>query len=220
MKKQLFIAIFFGLTAQVSLADSPKVIKLTNPMLKLIDGMPMGVDCETVSLIRKLQSKLYLILRGKKSPDGSFAGKYKLNDQNLSLNELVKIELDTITKIPSTKEYEERLKKLQKALSIAKEDFRECTEPFLHKIQQTKKYVVELIVESCEKRNLKESLLLGWAETEDEAVYFEKSIKDFQTFKTFTDDLINFLNDLLYSCEDGWSQYMEWINELKKNRQN
>ena len=220
MKKQLFIAIILGLTIQASLADSPKVVKLTDPIIKLIDGMHMGVDCETVSLIRILQSKLYLILRGKKSPDGSFTGTYKLDDQNLSMNELVEIEIDTMKNIPSTEKYENRLKKLQKTFVAAKEDFRECTEPFLHKIQQTKEYVVRLILESCEKRNLKESLLLGWAETKDETAYFEKKVKDFQTFKTFTNDLINFLNDLLYSCEEGWAQYMEWINELKKNRQN
>ena len=217
MKKQLFIVVLLVLGFQVTLEGITPPVLLTNESIELVDGLPDAIDAETIYLMRKLQSQISAMFRGRRQPDGSFLGSYELNGKKYSLNELIEIESDMKNRTTSTttKEFNEGLDKLDSAFELVKDDFSQCTEPFIEKIQKAKQKIVELIEESCEKRGLENSLLLGWGETTDEKAYFEKSVKSLNLFKTFLNDLSNFLNDLMYSCKIGWSQYVEYMKTLK-----
>ena len=170
-------------------ASKPMIFKLKHHFLNKLDGLKKGVDAETIMFIRNIVSNIDQM---HKEPI------YDFENKKYNLSQLIEIE----RAVPSAS--------LTKCLEEAKEKFGNLVDRFLKTIQSNKKFVIELIKESCDLRNKPKSFLLNWSQTSDERKLFDENIQSFESFSTFCVDLRYFLVDLMYSCPKGWKQYVEW----------
>ncbi len=191
-----------------------KYIKLQDPLLHTIDGMPspLGIDADAIkNIIQVLQSAKSMLFGLKpKHSDGSAgekSGDYRYKDTNCTLMELVEFE-----KHAKATNNSADLAELNKVFSQAKSDFMNLTKPFIGDISvpAVKDYMTKLINESCRERKRHDSYLLTWSRQDGtDIAVMDRDIKDIQTFALFTSDLCNFLGDLLHSCPRGFKKYKE-----------
>ena len=189
------------------------VHKLKHSALKILDGAAFGIDAPTVFDIRKVQRSLSAI-KAPLSQQTKNPTEYEFRGKKYTFQELVDLEQS----FEGTKEYDAIVAELQPTLEKAIADFNSIVGSFVSKIQKTKKLVVEVIKESCELREYKESLLLGWADTDDEKVYFKEKVKSFSKFDEFCTHLQNFFLDLIYSCPIGWQQYLDAKKKIAEQK--
>jgi hypothetical protein len=134
-----------------------------------------------------------------------------------SLHSLAKIEnIHEKTTIPSTEQLSSSAihQAMRNMLSFMKRDFEKKVIDFIKDAETFKAAMLTLIQESCQKRNRPHSLLLGWADSERgrEMEHFHKTIVSFNDFYWFTNDLINFLSDMIHSCPKGMAQFKELMS--------
>lgn len=101
-------------------------------------------------------------------------------------------------------------KKLEAALSCACEHFDKLSEDYIQQIQAGKEFMLKLIKQWSELRNVPNTLLLNWSNlngNERESLF--KEIKSFEILNTFFDDLLLFLADLVQNCPKSHKAYRE-----------
>lgn len=99
-------------------------------------------------------------------------------------------------------------------MNYTQADLLEIVEPCLQSINAAKDLMIELIEQSCQLRQTKNSYMLKWSQlksSESERVIFKRDIVTFQELAKFCSDLVNFLGDFASSCPHA----LEHLKRLK-----
>jgi hypothetical protein len=181
----------------VNLGDLNEKVKNA---IAFLDGQFGRIDGNTFGVILNVRSKIQAILFGDRDPNkqGHRIGHYLFQGKHYSIAELADIESQYVGNA-----------ELNAVLVNAKSGFEELVGQFIGQASGTKSFLVILIEESCYRRNRKNSLLLTWATSpeEHETVIFHTEIQSFRALNDFCQDLINFLEDLMYSCPKAMDQF-------------
>ncbi len=211
MQKKIFMTLFLMVPhLHICAANKGEGIVLESPVIRLIDGMGIGINGKRIGSMLQVRREVRKIQQGIASKEGGFVGLYELSDKKCSVKELAEIE-----KMMQDTHDAEGLRVLRPVLKKAKEDFIQWVMKFLGESQGAKMQMFLLIEESCHKRKRYDSLLLRWASAPEgeEEHQFEKDIANFKIFDIFCTDLINFLEDLMNSCPKAKAQFQEILRE-------
>lgn len=190
-----------------SITEDDTII-LESPILHMFDGT--AVNADVIELIGLIRREINKILIGERLEDGSMSGRYIINGKPHSIKDLLFLEESVSLTVQELKPY----------LEVAKKDLRASVEPFIETIRSVKNQIVELIKESCKKRNLSTSILLRWSEAGDgeEVRIFNEEVISFVRYNEFCTDLLNFLGDLIRSCPKGMAQFKIRSDKCQKAR--
>ena len=185
-------------------------LTLKDPVIKLIDGMRIGVDGEKIGFMLKIRLRIKTMQYGTKIAPNVFKGEYIFQNKPYSINELVHVE----SKFKTAHDADpKKITELSAVLADAKQDFVKEIMSFMETARGMKKHITKLIDESCKRRDRKDSELRRWGAAKEghEEKQFNDDIKDFKTFDAFCTDLSNFLEDLIHSCPKGRKQLQQMI---------
>ena len=185
-------------------------IILESAVIKLIDGLGMGINGERIGSILQVRREVRKIQFGAPCKEGGFVGLYEFEDKKYGVKELAGIE-----HVMQVEANYDGLQKLNPVLKLSKEDFIKWVMQFLGESRGAKLQMFMLIEESCGKRKRYDSLLLRWASAPEgeEERQFRKDIANFQVFDVFCTDLVNFLEDLMNSCPKAKAQFQEILRK-------
>jgi len=211
--KYIFMFILCAASTHHCVAGNQKKnseIILDSPVIKLIDGLGMGINGERIGSILQVRREVRKIHFGAPCKEGGLVGLYEFNGKKYGVKELAEIERAMHAAIDR-----DGLQKLNPVLKLAKEDFIKWVMQFLGESRGAKLQMFMLIDESCRKRKRYDSLLLRWANAPEgeEEHQFEKDIANFQVFDVFCTDLVNFLEDLMNSCPKAKAQFQEILRK-------
>lgn len=130
---------------------------------------------------------------------------YKYDNQYHSIKNLTKVESFIYEKkdLFPAETLAEKIEELKVLLNYAQADFLEIVEPFFVNARNTKELMIDLIEESCRRRDNPHCYLLRWCHlnnNEDERTVFHRDINSVRELTIFCKDLVNFLGDLAHSC--------------------
>jgi hypothetical protein len=198
-------------------------LRLTNGVLPSIDGITGLLDKDKIHKSVFTGQMLMIFMNGgnpKSIPMDSleFEGKrhsleklliHKFKGEVYSLKALA--ELEEAGKPADKAALKDILKKL-------KQKFHVVMSLNLQEALGTKKMVLPLIKESCQKRNRPDSLLIKWGEVKEgrEHESLEQNVTSLKIFYVFCTDLLNFLKDIVESCPKARKQYEEWKKHQAK----
>lgn len=99
---------------------------------------------------------------------------------------------------------------MRSSLEHFKQSFNAKAYVYLDSARGAKEQMLLLMEESCQKRDRMDSFILRWADAPEgsETVLSEKEIVTFKHFDLFLSDLLNFLEDLTYSCPKAFGQFV------------
>jgi len=190
-------------------------IVLQTSVLKLLDGVWPAFDGDTLYKMSWLMVRYDVMLNGKivNKETKERQGLYKFNGNYYGIKDLAAIEQNNKDNAKVQKDFQEILKS-------AKREFLDLNRVFIKQIQSQKQFVVKIMQESCDRRNIPNSYMLKWAETpfgaEEES--FDQNMTSFTELNKFMFELRNFLGDLFESCPKGYAQYLEIIKKQRANR--
>jgi len=101
---------------------------------------------------------------------------------------------------------EEERREVQQAFSTLKNYFDKVNHVMAPKAAGTHAFTYPLAEEYCRKRERPDSLLLNWNKG-DEIELFRRSVNSFKIYSVFSNDLMNFLKDLIKSCPKAYSDF-------------
>lgn len=190
-----------------------KYFKLRAQLLEALDGKPGIFDGKTIGMIggniRQVKS-----MRGTRVDEGGklYPGPYNWHGKAIGTIELAKIESATTDETTKAE--------LHKLLEFVKDDFANFNRPFISQIQGVKDKILEVMRDSCEKRQIKNSFLLQWADTREgeEETQFRRNIQSLHDMDALLEELCNFLFDLVNSCPKGLAQYRELERKEREKR--
>ncbi len=197
----------------VSLVLSPTInhtapIKLESSILTQIDGLLIGINGETIALIKQYQSQIMNMLLGTRTANGR-VGVYDFDGQKCNVQQLRQLEIEQGTN--------DRFIAFRKRIQT---DFEHFSEPFKKIVQGVRAIMAILIEESCKKRNRLNSLLYIWAKTDEKDFeLFDLHVKSIKDFEIFLTDLNNFLGDLAHSCPRAQIQFQEQVAKFNRAKQ-
>ena len=195
---------FFSCLLLVSTVTDAKNIILTSPGLSIIDGTSWGINEYVIANIQHIGAAIKKLQVGTKDPqEEKNIGNYSYQNKRYTLLELVELE-KTGSK--------EEVHMLRKALvEFVRNSISDITEPFMKNANDIKEYMVQLIDESCTKRERRDSVLLLWAQQKKgtELIYFQENLTTFSAINIFCNDLLTFLTDLVRSCPKAFAKYQE-----------
>lgn len=240
-KYSLLLLCSFGfcmpmLNARILKDSNP--VKLTNSIISTLDGKSWGINGEVIGLMLQIRHEIRKILYGNPDKETkSLTGLYEFNGALHSAISLAKIESECNAKYFSHEDvlihdasmhtpqelqsikcnYEKQKAELHKILVGIKEDFKRITKSYVEGARGFKDQMLILINESCELRGKDSCFLLKWGEAEEgrETEAFDKDIMTFEAMVTFFTDLMNFLEDMVNSCDKGREQFMEMVRSRK-----
>lgn len=195
----------------ISTQNSTAIV-LQSSVIKLLDGVWPALDGESLYKISWLIVRFDAMVNGKiiNKETKERQGMYKIDDKFYTIKDLGGVE----------KQYSQdaqKQKKLQELLKIIKKDFIKINEVFIVEVQRYKQFILKLMQESCDRRGVRDSFMLRWADTpfgkEEES--FDKNMKSFVELHKFLIELRNFMSDLFESCPKGYVQYLEIIKKQK-----
>lgn len=225
MKKNIscfVILLLFSTSTFIKTNNEPKntkktYIKLKNESLQLLDGIQGCLDGNAIIDMFNIKKQILSLKAGTlldPSGNGKVLSNLTYEGKNHTLETLIKEE-EIAKKSPNLNTPRKKAE-LEKNLKDCKTNFIKATVHFMDQIRSAKGLVMNLIHESCDKRNIKQTLLMEWANTNgNEEVVFNSKIKSLKEFDTFLIHVSDFLGDLIVSCEKGFAQYK--INQIKKN---
>ena len=190
MKKTVILFSIITLATPFYSHSTPAAaVSLDASILKVIDGMSIGINGVRIYKINTLGKKLRNLYQ----------------EITAIINELKDSGLE-----PDSNQAE-----VQNKLSILKDKLHETTLPFMTDMDGFRAIVLDLIKDSCEKRNHPHSFLLTWGKCPEgkEHESIKTNLKTFSQLKVFTIDLILFLGDLVHSCPKGCAQYAELLRQ-------
>jgi hypothetical protein len=184
-----------------------KGIKLDAEILKFSDGSFINAD--TIGVMRSLQHQVRLLLLGDRDKNGNRVGRYEVHGKKYAVMALHELE----KKNPNDPE-------IQKCLAVIIHDFIRISDGFSEQARGAKSMILQLIEESCQKRNRQDSLLLKWGSVshEEEETIFRDNVKSVDSFMCFCTDLFNFFNDLIDSCPKALNKYNQRLEKWSKVR--
>ena len=202
--KSILSRSFFSFLLLLSVQNQAKNIILTSPGLSIIDGASWGINEYVIANIQHIGAAIKKLQVGTKDPqEEKNVGNYTYNNKKYTLLELVELE-----KTGSKEEVDF----LRKALvEKVRNSISAITEPFMKNANDIKEYMVQLIDDSCTKRDRRDSELLSWAQQKkgSELLYFQEHLNTFSAINIFCNDLLTFLTDLVRSCPKAFAKYQE-----------
>lgn len=182
-------------------------ITLEAPVIKLIDGLSIGIDGQRIGFMLQVRREIKQIL-GIMEVSGKSSARYLYKGQLHGVASLATVEQKAHTENDLT-----TLQELEPLLMQAKQDFINGVTIFMSTARGTKQQMLMLIEESCQKRKRFDSLLLRWGSASEDAEeqQFQEDVYNFQVFSIFCRDLINFLEDLMRSCPKGYAQFQQLL---------
>lgn len=183
-------------------------IILESSLIKLVDGLSIGIDGRKIAMMIKVRQEVKKIQYGMPNESGELIGAYQFGTKRCSVYELSLLEDEY-----RMKDDKQALTQLAELLKLAKRDFIEKVKPYMATARGAKRQMLLLIEESCKKRKRFDSILLRWgaAREEEEERQFEKDIVDFKIFNTFCTDLMHFMEDVIRSCPKAMAQFMQML---------
>ena len=217
MKKFISLVLLLSCAIQTT-----KTVVLTHPALKVLDGSSIGLDGVAINGIFVVLREIEAIRIGQA---GNLTRLYKCEENLYSVEGLAQLEQRLLLEEKNLCLDIEQLAKIAKkkqnlniALEKAKTDFIEKVKPFIKGVQKTKSLVVNLLKESCEKRDIMDSIMMKWLSANGNEEYvFKTSVNDCQTYAIFLQQVKDFLLDLVESCPIGYEQFKDLIKQHKKN---
>ncbi len=186
-------------------------VVLEHPILKTIDGKTLGVNVDSISMIKKYQSNILKMITGQTNKEPN-KYRYSFDSKYYTLQELSSHEKTIENSISSAQK-----KQIRQLISRMKKDVEGFSKEFEQLSKDAKPVMRTLIEESCTKRNRQNSLLLIWAQSnESEDVLYDKHIHTIQTVETFLIDIYNFLSDMVQSCPIALKQFKERTHKFGK----
>jgi hypothetical protein len=212
MKQIICVLTIALLWSGVIKASAETEIILTAEVLHLFDGTSIGVNANVIELIGLVRREINNMLIGEKDADNNRHGRYELDGRMLTVEQLVLLEKDL--------RYAHHAG-LAACLRKVKDDLKKTVTPFMDSARASKRQMLVLVEEDCDKRNNKDCLLLRWAEAPegDEISMFDDQISSFAILARFCNDLLNFLGDLVRSCPKGREQFVQRVEKCKKVNQ-
>ncbi len=208
MKKNIIAALVLMLASM----NINNAIVLQTSVIKLLDGVWPAFDGDTFYKMSWLIVKLDVMSNGKmiNKETKERQGTYKLNNQLYSIKNLAELEQQN----PQNQQLQQQL---QDILKVVKKEFIDINKVFIKQIQGHKQFIVKIMQESCQKRDVPTSFMLRWADTPfgQEEDSFDKNMRNFVELHRFLIELRNFLGDLFESCPKGYAQYLDIIKKQK-----
>lgn len=183
-KKILMAAFFIILSCSHAFGATNKGdgIILESPVIRLIDGLGIGINGERIASILQIRREVRKIQNGAPAKEGGFVGLYEWNGEKYGVKELAEIE-----KAMNDSQDADGLRTLKPVLKMAKKDFIQWVMKFLGESQGAKGQMFLLIENWSLKAKRYDSLLLRWAAAPEgeEEHQFEKDIANFKIFYKF-----------------------------------
>lgn len=207
VNKKITLLLFTFLCLQTT-----KTIKLESSVLKQLDGIWPAMDGPTLYdmawLIKKYRNMTLGTIVNFKTRERK--GMYVFRGKHYSISELAELEVK-FAKNPETQS------ELKKVLHNIQSEFIRLNERFIKQVQNFKPMILKLMHESCTKRNIPNSFMMKWADTQagHEEESFNTHMTSFVELNKFFNELCNFLGDLFESCPKGQKQYFEIIRKKK-----
>ena len=206
MKEYNVVNNHYKILLVIALGGSPLLanhepILLKSEILLTVDGKTIGINGDTVSLMKKYQADIMHIIRGKRNATGAREGLFEFRGIKYSVAEIQEFEDQGLLSHEDQKSLLKKMRDYFEAISL---EFK----PAAH---GSKPIMSLLIIESCHLRNRNDSLLVAWSKTKDhdEAALFDKYVKSIKDFEMFLIDLYNFLSDMCNSCPKAMHQFEE-----------
>lgn len=201
-KHRFAVHLTLALLASISLTQHAKQIVLEASSIAAV-----GIDGETIALMKQYDGQLLNMLIGKRDATGKRVGLYEYQGQMHTMLELVAIE-----------QKNGQNDALRAILKQARKDFEDMSTRFRIVAQGTKKFMALLIEESCKKRGRLNSVLNIWGKSDEakEEDLFDIHVHTLGDLATFLTDLHHFLNDLMNSCPKAQRQFQEKVMKFNK----
>jgi len=207
MKKLVYLSILIFTAAEYG-------IVLKSTVLKSLDGLWPAFDGVTILNIAHLKTKFTNMNIGQLNrTTKERKGLYSFHNQQYSIAQLAEIE----KKFAGNAQAQNELKAL---LIQVKDEFLKLNEKFIKQVQGFKDMVITLMRESCRKRNIQQSFMLNWADTQSgqEEESFKRNMTSFGKLNMFLNDLCGFLQDIYDSCPKGRKQFFEILKKQKASK--
>jgi len=122
--------------------------------------------------------------------------------------------------IQNEKDYFAEMEALRAVLYVAKEDFLGLSGRYVASARGTKKQLLALIQQSCDKRGIGRCFILRWGEAEEghETDLLRYEVLTFKEYAKFCRDLCNFLEDMARSCPRTKGKFLEMVREKKNQK--
>ncbi len=190
---------------------------LDNELLHKVDGLKGMVDETSIYKMTILSKKTNKFQYGKiDKKTKARKPQHKFQSQLYTLKQLVELEAKYSKLNNSTAENKQKIKDFAVLLEFTKDKMMTILKPFLVDARGSYELMVELIKESCMKRNRSDSELLKW-DPKNEEVSFKRRIKSFKSLDSFCTDLINLQRDIVYSCPKALSMYEKWLTNQRRS---
>jgi hypothetical protein len=202
-------------------SKASEAITLESKALALIDGVKGFMDEREIHKLIRMGRSLSELQYGKvDKATKKRIPQYQCNGKLYTLHELAKLEKEL--KESNKASYEKLKEPLTQVLQTIKDDFEKLSSPFIGDSAGAEQQLFDLIKESCDKRNIPESLLKTWiiALLEIRAKGIWREGIDQEVFRTYVTSLLlmdtycthltNFLKDLVRSCPKGLERYRKW----------
>ncbi|HLB40827.1 MAG TPA: hypothetical protein VJJ83_03485 [Candidatus Babeliales bacterium] len=189
------------LLAKIDL-DPAHRLKLEHPVLVKLDGLRLGINGERIRRMLTMIAIIRALQYGAYNKElQRHEGLFHWHDQKVTIHDLAQLEKTDLM-------IEDR-HQLERMLYKAREQFIEKTRKNSEESAPIKKFLLRLIHEFCEKRQIQSSFLQTWADVplEEEASNFHKGITSFSALDQFFADLTTFMKDLIYSCPKAFEQF-------------
>lgn len=176
-------------------------VTLDSKILHMFDGVPFALDGDAFDDMLHVRKAVHTIQFGKRNPQTSeLEGLYKFGDTFYTIEQLAALEEE--------KGLTEVLKEL---LEQAKDDLVNIAEPFMIRARGTKHFLLPIMNDWAKKRNRQDTALLKWHDEEEgtEAEIFKKDVTTFVKMRRFCDDMVLFMEDLMYNCPKGFDQLLK-----------
>jgi len=219
MKKHINLTLILVLSgfSAMNFGNKNEFYKLENAAIHFLDGVTRALDGGSIGEMLEVRKKIEDLKLGIKDPaTKTYKGLYSYFGQPCTTGMLVKIEEALLNNPESNSPKPAELNKCFKQI---KHDFIKLTLPFMERMKPVKPFVLKLIKESCDKRDLKETVLNVWGNTNgNEEAMFNENMKTIREFDKFLEDVSNFIGDLLKSTPKGRKQYIEALEKQKRNK--
>lgn len=172
-------------------ASTGTKIVLDSKILAMFDGIPFALDGDAFDNMLHVRKAIHNLLQ---------KNLYTYKNTRCTVNELVQAE-----------SAEGLTPELTAILAIVKEELVGIAEPFMNQARGTKHFLLPIMTDWTKKRTRETTLLLKWHHEEEgkELEMFRQDIVSFTTLKSFCDDLILFMEDLMYNCPKGFNQLLK-----------
>jgi ribosome-binding ATPase YchF (GTP1/OBG family) len=201
-----------------AIANPPKQPPLTDPILKVIDGLPGVFDKtkahKTFWLVQEIKNihegRIKLNKQGQPDPHAGRSTDLIFAGKKHTIKSLIALEGKQATFSPKEKQ------EFNELFVQVKKYFAYINNIMIADARGAQQFMVKLIQEYCKKNNRPNSLLLQWNEESNENEMFERDVTNFSIFYVFSTDLQNFLAALIVSCPKAFAQMKEEIASQKK----